>query len=72
MSTAHTGQVRYEIDKEACAGHGRCYMLAPESFTADDVGYGEVVDKAEPAGREEEMKSMTLACPEGAITVESA
>jgi ferredoxin len=60
---------RYAIDDSICAGHGRCYALAPESFTADDIGYGQVVDRVEPASNRPEMENLVISCPEGAISI---
>ena len=31
------------IDTNQCEGHGRCYLLAPTVFSADDEGHGVVV-----------------------------
>ncbi|MDT9592144.1 ferredoxin [Nocardioides zeae] len=61
--------LRYRIDTEFCAGHGRCYALDPDAFVSDDVGYGEVVDKVHPLSRRDEMESVAVACPEEAVTV---
>lgn len=64
--------LRYVLDRDVCAGHGRCYALAPESFTSDDVGYGETTDAVHPSGHRAAMDSVAMACPEEAITVEPA
>jgi ferredoxin len=64
--------VKVVIDPELCHGHGRCYMLAPEVFEADDRGHGQVVAAAELPP--ELLKKAELAaanCPERAITVSS-
>ena len=31
--------MKITYDREACQGHNRCYMLAPELFDTDDEGY---------------------------------
>ena len=31
--------MRIAFDRDACQGHNRCYLLAPESFDVDDEGY---------------------------------
>ncbi|MFC4694533.1 ferredoxin [Geodermatophilus arenarius] len=40
--------VRISIDPSLCQGHGRCYDLAPDLFSADDEGYS---PRARSAGR---------------------
>lgn len=44
------------LDRQRCQGHGRCYMLAPEVFDADELGHcvvvvDEVVPEEEPCAR---------------------
>jgi ferredoxin len=61
-------QVRIDLDR--CEGHGRCYVLAPSVFAADDEGNGEVV-RAE-LDSPELIAAAELAeknCPEGAIAL---
>ncbi len=31
--------MRIEYDRDACQGHNRCYLLAPEVFDVDDEEY---------------------------------
>ena len=31
------------VDDSACTGHGRCYVLAPTLFSADDEGHSLVL-----------------------------
>ncbi|MSX00351.1 MAG: ferredoxin, partial [Actinobacteria bacterium] len=31
--------MRITYNREACQGHNRCYLLAPELFDVDDEGY---------------------------------
>jgi len=61
--------MRLRIDADACTGHGRCYVLAPEVFDPDDEGHSvglvddipeELLDKARLAAAN---------CPESAITI---
>ena len=66
--------MRVRVDFDACTGHGRCYVLAPEVFAPDDEGYNtarggvlEVVPGAEAAAHRG-----VHACPEAALTVEDA
>lgn len=61
--------VKVELNRDVCTGHGRCYVLAPEVFEADDDGYGvvrvaEVTPELEAAARKGAGN-----CPENAITV---
>lgn len=62
--------LRFQIDTDICAGHGRCYVLDPDHFECDDVGYGQVLDKVEPADKRPGMEDIVMACPEGAISIE--
>jgi ferredoxin len=58
-----------EVDPERCTGHGRCYMLAPEVFDADDGGYSVVRSELVPAGLEAAARRAEANCPEDAVTV---
>jgi ferredoxin len=55
------------IDDERCAGHGRCYDLAPNLCEADDDGRGVVVQANVPAELEEQARRAEGACPERAV-----
>lgn len=58
------------IDRERCTGHGRCYSLAPDVFTSDDDGYGELAFSGEvPAELEDQARRGMLNCPEHAIEI---
>ena len=57
------------IDSEACQGHGRCYAMAPEVYTADDEGRGEVLDAEIGDGLADQARVGALNCPESAITL---
>ena len=57
------------IDSEACQGHGRCYAMAPEVYTADDEGRGEVIDAEIGDGLTDQARVGALNCPESAITL---
>jgi ferredoxin len=58
------------VATEICTGHGRCYVLAPDVFVADDFGHCEVL-VAEPTGDELQRQARLGAenCPERAISV---
>ena len=61
--------MKVEIDTELCHGHGRCYMLAPEVFDADDRGHGVVLVPSPPADLEAKARLAAANCPEHAINV---
>jgi ferredoxin len=59
------------IDTGACSGNGRCYSLAPELFTDDERGYGNVVgDGTITEAQREAAERAVRACPEDAISIE--
>ena len=62
-------QIRY--DRDACQGHNRCYLLAPELFDVDDEGYAVLrVEGQVPADLEKKAQLAADNCPEYAITLE--
>lgn len=63
--------MRIHFDRDACQGHNRCYLLAPELFDVDDEGYAILlVDGEVPADLEDKARLAADNCPEYAITVE--
>jgi ferredoxin len=68
MSAEHQ-KLTYVIDTDLCAGHGRCYGLAPEAFEPDDSGYGRVAGGPQDAGNRAAMEDIAAQCPEQAITI---
>jgi ferredoxin len=60
----------FVIDQEVCAGHGRCYTVAPDSFTADDSGYGVASGRAEDGSDQGRLSRILASCPEQAISIE--
>ncbi|MCU1380596.1 MAG: ferredoxin [Acidimicrobiales bacterium] len=60
------------VDLGLCQGHGRCYDLAPDVFTADDDGYVELVvpDGEVAPEHEAQARAAVNNCPERAISVE--
>jgi ferredoxin len=61
--------MQVSIDAELCAGHGRCYTLAPDVFESDDSGHGVVrVAEVLPSLHEAALRAARN-CPERAITV---
>ena len=64
------GGVRVAVDTDRCQGHGRCYVLAPELFEADEIGNGREKAGGEvPAGLEDRARLAVANCPERAITL---
>jgi ferredoxin len=67
--TAENQKLTFVIDTDVCAGHGRCYALAPDAFEPDDSGYGRVIAGPQDAGNRAAMEEIASQCPEQAITV---
>jgi ferredoxin len=64
--------MRISIDKSLCAGHGRCFSIAPEIFDYDEEGFGVPTRETVPAGLEDDARRAVAGCPERAITVAGA
>jgi ferredoxin len=61
---------RVSIDGEQCAGHGCCYMIAPELFTDDESGFGQGLGDGDvPGNLLSQAEAARLGCPERAITL---
>jgi ferredoxin len=58
------------VDAEVCEGHGRCYLLAPELFSADELGHSVVNDVELVPELENLADRAAQNCPERAITIE--
>jgi ferredoxin len=61
--------VKVSVDHDTCSGHGRCYMLAPEVFGADDEGYSVLKLADVPPELEEQARIGERNCPERAISI---
>jgi ferredoxin len=62
--------VKVAIDTDKCMGHGMCYGLAPNVYTDDDDGYGQVIGDGTVGDDEADAARNGAAnCPESAITV---
>ena len=60
------------VDRKACAGHGLCYVYAPNVFTHDDQGYAQVVGDGVVAAADEEATLTAITnCPERAIVAQT-
>jgi ferredoxin len=63
--------MKITIDTDLCTGHGRCYALAPELFTDDESGFGQVLgDGTVPADLIEQARVAVRSCPERAISLD--
>jgi ferredoxin len=62
--------VRVKVDTDVCTGHGRCYVLAPDVFAADE--YGHCVILRDDVGDDlvNQARAGADNCPERAITVD--
>jgi ferredoxin len=62
--------MRIHFNRDACQGHNRCHLLAPELFDTDDEGYAILlVDGIVPADLEDKAVLAADNCPEYAIEV---
>lgn len=62
--------MRIQFDRDACQGHNRCYLLAPEVFDVDDEGYAILrIEGDVPAELEDKARLAADNCPEYAITL---
>ena len=62
--------MRLRVDLELCAGHGRCYVLAPEIFDEDERGRCRLLLESVPSELEARARRAAGNCPEDAIEVE--
>jgi len=61
------GRLKLTIDADRCAGHGRCYAVAPMLIEDDDEGHARVAN-AYPSQSESLLGLEAVrACPERAI-----
>lgn len=61
--------MKLHIDGEACTGHGRCYVLAPDVFEPDDEGHSVVLVDDIPDDLLDAARLAAANCPESAITI---
>ena len=59
------------IDTGKCAGHGRCYTVAPQFFEPDDEGFPVVLesDVADDVDGLDDLLAAVDNCPERAVSV---
>jgi ferredoxin len=61
--------MKLHIDADACTGHGRCYVLAPEVFEPDDEGHSVGLVDEIPDDLLDKARLAEANCPESAITI---
>lgn len=63
--------MKYCVDEARCTGHGRCYTIAPEVYSADEDGFNAVRGTATAVAPEQEGAAElgARACPEQAIEI---
>jgi ferredoxin len=62
-------EMKLHIDADACTGHGRCYVLAPEVFEPDDEGHSVGLVDDIPDDLLDKARLAAANCPESAITI---
>jgi ferredoxin len=70
--TSTTGvlrEMKLLIDADACTGHGRCYVLAPEVFEPDDEGHSVGLVDEIPDDLLDKARLAVANCPESAISI---
>lgn len=63
--------MKVRVDLTLCAGHGRCYELAPDVFGEDERGYCRLLVENVPPDLEGQARSGAANCPERAIQIDS-
>jgi ferredoxin len=68
-----TGTVmRVSVDLDLCAGHGRCWNVAPAIFGSDEQGFCEILQAEITPALLTAAKAGVENCPEGAISLSPA
>jgi ferredoxin len=62
--------MRVTVDAEACTGHGRCYVLGPDVFAADDYGHCVVLHEEVGDDLSDQARVGADNCPERAIKLD--
>lgn len=63
---------RLHVDRQACAGHGLCYGVAPELLDSDEQGDPMITVDPVPDELESIAQEAVRSCPERALTVATA
>ena len=62
--------MKSSFNRDACQGHNRCYLLAPELFDVDDEGYAVLLVTGDvPEQLHAKAQLAVDNCPEYAITL---
>ena len=69
-ATKETTTMTVDIDRTKCAGHGRCYVFAPDVFTPDDEGFAVPINRTPGEGEREAVLKAQRNCPEQAVIVD--
>ena len=60
--------MKVHVDPDRCQGHNRCYALAPELFSVDELGNASELSDGTVAPELEDKARLAVAnCPEFAI-----
>jgi ferredoxin len=62
--------MKVTVDSEVCTGHGRCYVLGPDVFAADDYGHCVVLHEQVSDELAAQARTGAENCPERAISVD--
>ncbi len=62
--------LKVRVDRRLCVGHGRCYMLAPEIYGADERGHCELRVEEISGEQIEPARLGADGCPEQAIRID--
>lgn len=63
-------RMKVDIDRTRCAGHGRCYVFAPEVFEPDDEGFAVPLNREPGEQQRDDVVKAQRNCPEQAVIVE--
>ncbi len=62
--------MKVRVDLSVCVGHGRCYVLAPDVFEADERGHCKLLLESVPRDLEKQARMAEANCPESAISID--
>ena len=62
--------MKVRVDRNLCAGHGRCYVICPEVYGEDEEGYCVIAAPEVPQSLRETARRAADNCPELAISIE--
>lgn len=65
-----TSTLTVHVDLDLCAGHGRCWDVAPSIFGSDEQGFCELVRPTITPAYLNDAEAGVANCPEGAISLE--